>query len=212
LIAFDQASIDILSRQTSLFLMSKQKPAARERILNTASQLFQAKGYTEVGINEIIAKSSTAKATFYSHFSSKELLGEAWLKLIHDQSVVYHHELLSQGGKPREILSEYFEQLQRFLVKGDYRGCPYTNTKAVVKSDEMLLDEQILQHKISVRKFFSSLAELSGLTVIASQELADQIFILYSGATAESQNLKEIWPVRVGLSTSLMIWDLAHTS
>jgi len=133
--------------------MKRVKLSARDRILITASELFQERGYTEIGINEIIAKSGTAKATFYSNFASKELLGEAWLKSLHDHSVCYHQELIAGGKKPRDLLIEYFQQLEIFLVEGSYRGCPYTNTKAVVKCDEMLLDKQILQHKASVRNF-----------------------------------------------------------
>jgi len=191
--------------------MSKVKLSARDRILNTASELFQERGYTEIGINEIIAKSGTAKATFYSNFASKEILGEAWLKSLHNKSVHHHQELIEGGMAPRDSLIEYFQQLETFLLEGAYRGCPYTNTKAVIKCDEVLLDKQVLHHKESIRSFFRSLAKLSGLTTKTSQQLGDQIFILYSGATAESQNLKDVWPVAIAKSTAIRLWDLAQT-
>src|SRR3990170_8711751 len=46
----------------------------RDRIIDTALRLFYEQGYLATGINQIIAESQVAKATFYSHFSSKENL------------------------------------------------------------------------------------------------------------------------------------------
>ena len=190
--------------------MSKVRPA-RERILSAASRLFQKRGYTEIGINEIISESGTAKATFYSNFSSKEILGEVWLESIHEQSIGHHKKLLERGGNPRDILSKYFQELEVFLEEGDYRGCPYTNTKAVIKCGEVLLDKQVCQHKASMRSFFKSVALASGLSDKVAQSLGDKIFVIYSGATTEAQNLKNMWPVEVAKSTSLQLWDLAHS-
>jgi AcrR family transcriptional regulator len=51
------------------------KAPARERILGTADRLFSSRGYGNVGINEIIDRSETAKASLYQHFPSKECPG-----------------------------------------------------------------------------------------------------------------------------------------
>ncbi len=67
-----------------------KKPNARDRILETAGELFFQRGYSGVGINEIIEKAGTAKASFYQHFPSKESLCEAWLQEMHDRSSDYH--------------------------------------------------------------------------------------------------------------------------
>ena len=53
-----------------------------ERILAVASELFYRQGYRATGINEVIARSGVAKATFYNHFPSKEDLCLAYLQLI----------------------------------------------------------------------------------------------------------------------------------
>jgi AcrR family transcriptional regulator len=51
----------------------------RERILQTASDLFYLEGLNSVGVNRIIEEADVAKATFYRHFPSKELLVLAYL-------------------------------------------------------------------------------------------------------------------------------------
>ncbi len=71
-----------------------RKANAKERILETAGKLFFQHGYSEVGINEIIAKAETAKASFYQHYPSKEALCEAWLSNVHDRSEMSRAEML----------------------------------------------------------------------------------------------------------------------
>ena len=46
--------------------------AARQQILEIASQLFYQKGTQNVGINEVVAQSGVAKRTLYRHFPSKD--------------------------------------------------------------------------------------------------------------------------------------------
>ncbi|WP_334173774.1 helix-turn-helix domain-containing protein, partial [Sinomonas sp.] len=49
------------------------RPAgARERILGAAYWLFARRGIRDVGVDELIAASGVARATFYRHFRSKD--------------------------------------------------------------------------------------------------------------------------------------------
>lgn len=44
----------------------------KEEIIHESMKLFSLKGYTNTGINEIIASVDSSKGGFYNHFSSKE--------------------------------------------------------------------------------------------------------------------------------------------
>ena len=57
-----------------------KRSQTREKIIQTASDLFYRKGYNLTGINEIIAEAGIAKATLYSHFASKEEVCVAYLQ------------------------------------------------------------------------------------------------------------------------------------
>ena len=54
--------------------------SARDRILDTVSQLFYRDGYHAVGIDTIVERSGVAKMTLYRHFPSKDDLIAAYLE------------------------------------------------------------------------------------------------------------------------------------
>ena len=172
-----------------------RKPNAKERILNTAGKLFHQRGYSEVGINEIIEKAETAKASFYQYYPSKEALCEAWLQAIHDRSEDSRAEILASDAPASELIDQYFADLEAFMVKSEFRGCPYSNTGAVSDGSCTGIQEQIRDHKDSLRTFFRDIAAKRFDDESTSNEAGDRLFLLYSGATIESQNLKETWPI-----------------
>ncbi len=57
--------------------------AARERIVQTALDLFYRQGYLATGINQVIAEAGVSKNTFYYYFPSKEDLCLAYLQERH---------------------------------------------------------------------------------------------------------------------------------
>ena len=175
------------------------KDGARDRILETASRLFYERGYSEVGINEIIDASNTAKATFYHHFPSKQALCQAWLDAVHEQWETRRREILESGGAPVAKVADFFDNLAKLLQESHFRGCPYSNTAVVVPGEQTCLSRAVETHKMSLRNFFRDLAgQVSPEAPRTGVELAgDTLFLLYSGATTEAQNLRTTWPVEV---------------
>lgn len=183
-----------------------KKPGARDRILETAGQLFASKGYGNVGINEIIEKSGTAKASFYQHFPSKEMLCATWLEEAHRKSERRHDAMLKESGDALELLQNYFEELKEWLKSNDFRGCPYTNTAAVLLGGSDLILEKIEEHKLFLRDFFVEIAR-SFVGGIGARQLGGSLFLLYSGATTEAQNLRSTWPVDNALKAALYLCE-----
>ncbi len=184
------------------------KPNARDRILTAAGQLFHHQGYSNVGINEIIKQADTAKASFYQHFRSKEALCEAWLQDVHDRSETSRADIIAATETSVEDrLITYYEHLSAFLTNSNFRGCPYTNTSAMVDTECTGVVHQIRMHKESLREFFVLLVQSGypdGDTEILTK-IGNQLFILYSGAATESQNLGDLWPVESAKQASLQL-------
>lgn len=185
-----------------------KKPGAKERILTTAAELFSQRGYGNVGINEIIEKSGTAKASFYQHFPSKEKLCATWLGLTHSNSEQRHDKLLEEPLKPLDRVRDYFHNLKPWMLENNYRGCPYTNTAATLCGESTLIQEKVEEHKLFLRDFFVELARAFTSGTKASH-LGNALFVIYSGATTESQNLHAVWPIEAATEAAVALCE-AH--
>jgi AcrR family transcriptional regulator len=59
---------------------SEEKKPVRQRILETASEMFYRDGVRAVGIDAVIERSGVAKMSLYRNFPSKDALVTAWLE------------------------------------------------------------------------------------------------------------------------------------
>lgn len=68
----------------------------REAIIACSQGLMARKGYTAVGLSEILAAVHVPKGSFYYHFASKDALGEAMLKSYFTDYLADFDEILSR--------------------------------------------------------------------------------------------------------------------
>jgi AcrR family transcriptional regulator len=71
--------MDGMDAQETPYAATAGRVSARERILDTSYGLFARRGIRAVGVDEILARSGVAKATFYRHFKSKDDLVLAYM-------------------------------------------------------------------------------------------------------------------------------------
>src|SRR5688572_26204688 len=85
--------------------------APRERILETAYELFSSRGIRAVGIDEVIERAGIAKATLYRHFASKDELVLAFLELREERWTLgwVEAEARRRGSTPEEQLLAIFD-------------------------------------------------------------------------------------------------------
>lgn len=57
-----------------------ERKNARQHILAVAQQIVGGKGFSAVGLNEVLHAAQVPKGSFYHHFASKEAFGEALLE------------------------------------------------------------------------------------------------------------------------------------
>src|SRR5271156_7202467 len=93
--------------------MSKQAVAskggrgARQRILDTATELFYRDGINATGVERLAAESSVSKRTLYQHFPSKTAVVEEYLRSIEDRVASPSADAGDQT--PRERLLAVFQ-------------------------------------------------------------------------------------------------------
>ena len=92
--------------------ITAQKTAGtQQRILDTGYRIMAAKGFSAVGLNEILTAASVPKGSFYNYFSSKEAFGEALLNYYFDEYLAEMNALFArQDLTAAQKLMAYFQQ------------------------------------------------------------------------------------------------------
>ena len=103
--------------------------AARQRILDSAYELFSRRGVRGVGIDEVITNASVAKATLYRHFKSKDELVLAFLQQREELWTRgwVEAEARRRGETPEEQLLAIFDLFHEWFQKDDFEGCSFIN-------------------------------------------------------------------------------------
>ena len=170
----------------SLYLMSTAaaRRPARDRILDTASELFYAHGIHAVGVDRLIAESGVAKATLYKQFHSKDDVVAAYLRRM-DES--WRRQLrsaaLAAGDDPREQLLGVFAALEHAAREGTL-GCAFINAAAEYAPGSTA-HAITAEHKRAVRDWIRTLAAAAGAA--DPDTLAFQLALLIDGTLAATR-------------------------
>lgn len=161
--------------------MNKDRPPPRDRVLQTATELFYLHGIRAVGIDRVVAESEASKLSLYRHFPSKAALVTATLAARDvPMRALLEHLAVASGATPRAQLVGLFKSLETWFESPGFRGCRFTNA-ALEMADE---DDDVLdaarRHKEEVRRMFERLARAAELRRPA--ELSRQLMIVYDGA------------------------------
>ena len=107
----------------------QSKPDARERILDTAYELFSRRAVRDVGVDEVIERAGVAKATLYRHFRSKDDLVIAFLERREERWTVawVETEARRRGTTPEEQLLAIFELFDEWFQRDDFEACSFIN-------------------------------------------------------------------------------------
>ena len=82
----------------------------RQHILDTAKPIILGKGFSAVGLNELLAAAGVPKGSFYHYFKSKEAFGEALLNSYFSSYQEHLNDLLRDGaGRAGERLMRYWQ-------------------------------------------------------------------------------------------------------
>ena len=185
-----------------------QRSETPEHLLAIGEQLCLQRGFTGMGLSELLALAEVPKGSFYYHFRSKEAFGVA---LLERYFLRFHQQVETQlqrdEGTPRERLLAHFRQAERlFSEQGRIVGCLAVKLSAeVCDLSEPMRDA--LQRGASriiaayAQALEAALRQEKLLLPHAPQEMAKLIYILWLGASLQSKLSRDPQPLRLALST-----------
>lgn len=153
---------------------------ARERILETAEELFYREGIRAVGIDSIIEKSGVAKMSLYRSFPSKDDLVAAYLGIRSERYWKWWDGVMAKHpDEPRRQLHDLFEALVDRVRRPEFRGCAFINAATEFPDKTSRARIVALAHKEELRRRLLELAQ--GVAAADPRALADQLLMLIDG-------------------------------
>jgi AcrR family transcriptional regulator len=164
------------------------KPRVRDRIFETASNLFYRHGIRAVGVDAIAQEAGTNKMSFYRAFPSKDDLVAEYLR---DQQAEYFdwwdeaiEPFAGDARRQIEALFEAYLDLARFKAKADCgcktsRGCALGNAAVEIPEGNEVLGGIVHAYKTEIRKRLRKLAREAGAR--DPEVLGDTLMLLMEG-------------------------------
>jgi AcrR family transcriptional regulator len=167
------------------------KTDARQRILETADQLFYQHGVRAIGIDRVIAEAGVAKMTLYAHFPSKDDLILAVLEHREKGVLEYFREAIERH-KAQSPLRSFFSALKEWFESPGFRGCAFQNAAVELADPAHPGTAFVRGHK---ERFFGLIRGIVEETAGgAAGELAPAVALLVEGAivTAVIQGTSDV--------------------
>jgi len=176
--------------------------SVRDRILNTARELFYREGVRAVGVDTVVAQSGVAKTSLYRWFSSKDVLIAAVLEAeAKDRWDGWDYNLANAGSTdPREQLRAEFKGIARYVSSSKFRGCPFMNVITEFPDPEHPARKLAIEVTEELRRRIRGLVDQ--LDVRDPVELTDHLVLLVDGAFSSAQAMGRQGPQKFLLAAA----------
>lgn len=187
----------------------------RRNILDVGQRIMAGKGFSAVGLNELLAAADVPKGSFYHYFASKDAFGEAMLEAYFEDYLSEIEETFRQPGLTwAQRLMNYWQSWQENQSFHDCQGrCLAVKLGAEVAdlSEPMRL---ALKRGISAivdrleRAIAAGIAEGSLSTDRAPQDVALSLYQLWLGASVTVKVARSAQPFETAMATTRQILRL----
>ncbi|SDX59304.1 TetR/AcrR family transcriptional regulator [Lysobacter enzymogenes] len=144
-------------------------PSARERILQTAHDLFYLEGVRATGVDRVIAESGVTKVTLYRHYPSKNDLILAFLDYRHERWMAWFDAALRRHGDDAAALAP---ALHEWFAHPQFRGCAFINTVAELGPALPAAGERARAHKRAMQARIAALLPAGAAREASARALA----------------------------------------
>ncbi len=164
----------------------ERQPAAAEKILAVARDLFYHQGIRAIGVDEIVRTAGVAKPSLYRAFSSKDDLAASYLRRYDrefwerfDEAVAAH------PGDPRAQILAFLTRIGKRTQTPSYRGCGMTNAAVEYPEPDHPARKVSEDNKRELRRRLRAMAGEMGAA--DADTLGDGLLLLIEGAYISGQ-------------------------
>ncbi|MCA9286392.1 MAG: TetR family transcriptional regulator, partial [Phycisphaerales bacterium] len=169
----------------------------REKLIQTAHDLFYLEGFHTVGLDRIIADVGVTKTTFYNHFPSKDDLIVEVLRW-HDGwwQETFRRMLRRHGGDtPRGQLLAVPDALGELFGGATYNGCMFVNVAVQFPLPHDPAHQMAAAHKAAMEDILREISGYAGARDALA--LAKELSLILEGAYVTLQILRDTDSIEV---------------
>ena len=166
-----------------------EAPTHKERLLRQGMKLFYAQGFHGTTVDAILVSARVPKGSFYHHFGSKDVFGQAVL----DRYMQFQIDLFDKWAAKKNLTTSaklvgYFKEISQIFVKSGYqRACLVGkfSTEVAAASDvfRAQLDTQMQRWKASIVELLAAgQADGDVRQDRTAEDLADAVLSLIQGS------------------------------
>ncbi len=195
---------------------SQDRSDVRGSILQTGRRIMASKGFSAVGLNEILAGAGVPKGSFYHYFGSKDAFGEAMLTVYFEEYLADLDEILRRPGMTMaQRLMAYLQQWQETQSFFDCQGkCLAVKLGAEV-ADLSEAMRAVLKHGTSgitqrLKHAIESGAAEGSLSIVGEPAgVAQSLYQLWLGASVMVKIVRNTKPFESAMMTTRQILHLS---
>ncbi|MGE7136910.1 TetR/AcrR family transcriptional regulator [Luteibacter sp. NPDC031894] len=187
----------------------------REKILATGQRIMGGKGFSAVGLNEVLAAAGVPKGSFYHYFGSKEAFGQAMLDAYFEDYLSDMDRILVQaGGTGSQRLENYFQAWQDNQSFEDCQGkCLAVKLGAEVADLSESMRNAMKRGTASIvegmsRAIEAGVADGSVSIDQPPHEVAQSLYQLWLGASVMVKIVRDTAPFQQAMVTTRQILHL----
>jgi AcrR family transcriptional regulator len=164
------------------------EPSARERLIETAIELFYREGIRAISVDAVVERSGVSKSSLYRTFASKEELIGAFAEEQNRRFWQWWNEITTRhAGAPRKQIEALFDGIAEQIVNPQFRGCSFINLATEFPDRQHTGTAIACTNKKEVCKRLRLLARALGAR--DPRQLSDQLALLIDGAYGHAVTL-----------------------
>lgn len=157
------------------------KLCVRDRIMQTATDLFYRRGIRAVGVDTIATEAGSNKMSFYRSFPSKdELVAEYLRGEERDSWLWWDNTVAAHAGDPRMQVEALFDVLMTTTCKDGSRGCALANAAVEITEPDHPARPVVEKFKAELRRRFRQFAH--EMKARNADDLGDALMLLWEGS------------------------------
>ena len=176
----------------------RNRPSPRQRLLDSATNLFTTEGIRVIGIDRILREADVAKASLYSLFGSKDALVTAYLENLDQQYRAQWEERTKDMKDAEDKILAFFDIAITEEPAKDFRGSHFQNAANEYPRPETESEHGIVAacqaHRQWMHRTMTEL--LTAKNGYPSATQANQLLIFLDGGLAGARFVRDVTPLQ----------------